>query len=183
MKIISNITKAMGLFMAASIYVAPAFAELNAATLVLSKTALQNIKAVQLVESAVAAGFATAEKQPTVRGQLLSHFHAEMRKIEPSLYSYWALQLAGKYNLAQLGDVVEFTDIAFYSHEIIAETQGKPAPSRSEMTPAQSATYDRLSTKPHVVKFMKDLFAIATKDTNFNRVQKESVAYSNTLKR
>jgi hypothetical protein len=164
----SSFIRGLGLSFAAAlplVFGQPASAEVNAATLILAKTALVNSQAVSLLTNMVVGGVLSGSTDPkSVQDKEKRYIVEGMKKAGPGIISRLAKLEAAKFKLDQLGDIVELSSLTVFQKLMIATASGGTPPSESELSKSESATMDRLGNLKHVSEFIADIGAVGLKD-------------------
>jgi len=161
--------------------VPPALAEKNAATLALAKTAIENMKFAQMFAATFERGVSESTVSQSVKDKTNAYFSSNFKKVLPHINAVWTAREAEKFNLKELGDIVEVSDIPYFQHFITNEGFGKPAAKLSEMSAEQSKIFHANENKAYVGKFFEDLLKIGDTDPDFVRVRDDALAYARKL--
>jgi hypothetical protein len=146
-------------------YANVAYAEVNAATLVLAKAAITNLKIIELISSASIIGVMQDNSQSqAVKDKEKKYIIEGVKKAAPGIIARIAKAEAAKYNLKQLGDIVEMSALPIMQKTVLAIANQQPKPAESEISASENAIMDRLGEHDYVVNFMAEVIKMGGED-------------------
>jgi hypothetical protein len=143
-------------------------AEVNAATLVLAKAAITNFKVIDLITGATVAAVTEDNTQlASVRDKEKKYIIDGLKRAGPGIISRIAKTEAAKYDLKQLSDIVELSELRHMQKIVLATANQKPLPQDSEITPSENAVLTRIGDHDYIISFIKEIIELASKDKEY----------------
>lgn len=142
-----------------------AHAEVNAATLVLAKAAVTNLKIIELISGATVSGV-TDDKTLTqaVKDKMKKYIIEGIKKAAPGIIVRIANVEAAKYDLKQLSDIVEVSALPYMQKTVLATASQQPGPAESEITASENAVMKRVGDHDYVINFIKEIMKMGGND-------------------
>lgn len=148
-----------------------AFAEVTPATLVLAKSAIENLKTMDVISSAIVKGILEGSSDPkAVQDKEKKYTLEGMKKAGPGVMARLAKLEAAKYNLKQLGDIVEVSTLPTFQKMMSALAKGETPPSENDMSAAEKTVLNRIGENDYVVNFMGEIIKFGAQDKEVKSV-------------
>jgi hypothetical protein len=148
-----------------------ASAEVTPATLVLAKAAIENLKTVDVISSAILKGVLDGSSDSkSVQDKEKKYTLEGMKKAAPGIVARLAKLEAAKYNLKQMGDIVEVSTLPTFQKMMSAIANGQTPPSEADMSAAEKAVLNRIGDNEYVVNFMGEIIKFGAQDKEVKSV-------------